>query len=200
MTDYHSLKKCEFCGESIPLEAGRCPYCGSILESISYDSIETDSNRGSDSDANDTETVRTDEAQPGSVNEKAYGAEQVNTDEQGTGEAQDNAYRSTGTTSQHSGWQPQPYRPVTGSYEPMNDKSPLGNGMKVFLTILFTIIPGIGQLAGIITAIVFMNSTDQDRKSFGVAILVASLILFVLSCIGCLILSIAASRAFPYVY
>ena len=25
-------KKCGFCGESIPVNASRCPYCGSILE------------------------------------------------------------------------------------------------------------------------------------------------------------------------
>ena len=72
--------------------------------------------------------------------------------------------------------------------------NPLSNGMKVFLTVLFTIIPGVGQLAGIITAILFMNAEgDSDRKSFGVAILVASLIMFVLSCIGCFITIIAIS-------
>ncbi|NJD03947.1 MAG: zinc ribbon domain-containing protein [Ruminiclostridium sp.] len=61
---------------------------------------------------------------------------------------------------------------------------PLSNGLKVFLTILFAIIPGIGQLAGIITAIVFMNEYDDaDRKSFGAALLVASIILFVMTCI-----------------
>lgn len=73
-------------------------------------------------------------------------------------------------------------------------KPPLGNGMKVFLTILFTMIPGLGQLAGIITAIVFMNADDDaDRKSFGVAILVASLIMFVISCLGCFIAAVSLS-------
>jgi len=70
----------------------------------------------------------------------------------------------------------------------------LSNGMKVLLTVIFTIIPGFGQLAGIITAIIFMNSEDdEDKKSFGVAILVASLIMFVLACIGCFIAILAAS-------
>ncbi len=80
-------------------------------------------------------------------------------------------------------------------------RSPLSNGMKVFLTVICTIIPGIGQLAGIITAIVFMNSEDDsDRKSFGVALLVASLIMFVFACIGCFILVIAFSSSNQFMY
>jgi len=70
----------------------------------------------------------------------------------------------------------------------------------VFLTVLFTLLPGIGQLAGIITAIVFMNADgDKDRKSFGVALLVACLILFVFACIGCFVISIA-SQSVPLPY
>jgi hypothetical protein len=64
----------------------------------------------------------------------------------------------------------------------------LSNNMKVFLTVVSTI-PWIGQLIGIISAIVFMNSEyDADRKSFGLALLIASISLFVIvSCIGCFI-------------
>jgi hypothetical protein len=72
--------------------------------------------------------------------------------------------------------------------------------LKVFLTVLFTVLPGIGQLAGIITAIVFMSSEgDSDRRSFGVALLVASLIMFVLACIGCFVASLA-SASLPFNY
>jgi len=61
-------------------------------------------------------------------------------------------------------------------------KSRLSNGMKVFLTIISIIIPGLGQLAGIIISILFMNDeNDEDRRSFGIALLVASLVFFVLS-------------------
>ena len=67
-----------------------------------------------------------------------------------------------------------------------NGKAPLGNGMKVFLTLVFALLPGIGQLAGIITAIAFMSSNDDsDRRSFGSALLVANIIMFVLMCLGC---------------
>ena len=30
--NYNAQKKCDFCGESIPVSANRCPYCASILE------------------------------------------------------------------------------------------------------------------------------------------------------------------------
>lgn len=60
---------------------------------------------------------------------------------------------------------------------------PIGNGLKVFLTVIFTIIPGIGQLAGVITAFVLMSSdNDPDRRSFGTALLIASLLMFVIAC------------------
>lgn len=65
---------------------------------------------------------------------------------------------------------------------------PLSNGTKVFLTSISTVL-WIGQLVGIIAAIIYMNSEyDADRKSFGVALMVASLIFFVVeSCLGCFI-------------
>jgi len=211
LPDYHSLKKCDFCGENIPFEAGRCPYCGSILEATFNNGSEIEPNHSAYDAVNGDKIDQSAEPQPGSANERVYDADQANTDSQGAGEPQANADRGAGAMPQQNGWQtppygpsngwqPQPYRPVTGSPNNVNGMSPLSNGMKVFLTVLFTLIPGIGQIAGIITAIVFMNSTDQDRKSFGVAILVASLIFFALSCIGCFILSIAASNALPSIY
>jgi ribosomal protein L40E len=57
----------------------------------------------------------------------------------------------------------------------------LSNGAKVFLTVIFSVIPGIGQLAGIITAMILMSSDHSDRKSFGKALLVAGIIMFLVS-------------------
>ena len=65
-------------------------------------------------------------------------------------------------------------------------KTSLSNGIKVFITVACSIIPVIGQLAGLIIAIVFMNSDgDTDKRSFGFALLIASLIVFVVSSISC---------------
>jgi hypothetical protein len=218
-SDNNNQKKCGFCGENIPVGAGRCPYCGSILE-VTFDN-----------------NCRVDQPEVKPVNGDSYG--QVNTEQQQTrqnaecnpavsenpnvGEQQGNAgapgcmgeQLTQSTTSpgavppagrpdqqtEYTAQTHNAYKPYNGGGYPPNYnynggvKQPLSNGMKVFLTVLFTVLPGIGQLAGIIAAIVFMNSDgDSDRKSFGVALLVASLIMFVISCIGCFVLMILSAN------
>lgn len=70
-----------------------------------------------------------------------------------------------------------------------NRKPSISNAMKVFCTSACTIVPGLGQLIGIIIAIVCMNSEgDTDKRSFGLALLVNCIIVFVFMCIACCIL------------
>jgi len=89
-----------------------------------------------------------------------------------------------------------PYPNRQGPIEPKKPSYGLSNALKVFLTVLFTVIPGFGQLAGIITAIVFMGSEDdEDKRSFGVALLVACIVIFAFACIGCFVAIIAATSA-----
>lgn len=233
MADYNSLKKCGFCGESIPSGAGRCPYCGSILEVTIEDSYQIDPNEHLNNNISEQDTAGQpntdwkpnadtlqDQASHYGVNGNTDAAPQEPGSQEPQPQPQEPQMQQP--QPQRPGPQPQPqrpgpqtqpqmqpYRPIQGdgrspyqnSYNnrPAEDRAILSNGLKVFLTILFTVIPGIGQIAGIITAIIFMGSTDQDRKSFGVAILVASLIMFVVSCLGCFIFSIAASN-FPSMY
>lgn len=72
---------------------------------------------------------------------------------------------------------------VSNMHEAQREKKPLGNGKKVFITIISTIIPGIGQLIGVISSIILMNNQyDEDRRTFGTALLTASLIFFVVTC------------------
>lgn len=74
-------------------------------------------------------------------------------------------------------------------------KPSLTNAMKVFITTICNFIPGIGQLVGAIIAIVFMNTEgDTDKRSFGVALLVSSIVVFVLWSISCCTLAIAFSE------
>lgn len=204
-SDNNVQKKCSFCGESIPVGAGRCPYCGSILE------VTFENNYRIIPLENPT-TNQAEDAKP-------YDADQMQVEQNAevnlnTSESQDtvNQQGETGLSGSpvYQGGleqQAEPKSHIQGSERPYynnkyipdrifekNMRNPLSNGMKVFLTALFILIPGFGQLAGIITAIVFMNSEgDSDRKSFGVALLVLSLIMFVFACIGCFILAIYAS-------
>lgn len=160
-----SKKRCSFCEEVIPVGARRCPYCGSLLrdEGTKKEQEEVDIQIGNKSD---------------SVEKSSY-------TENSSGKKENNE-----VTKINNGY-------VKASPEKLDNgniqvpQAPLSNGMKVFLTIICTIIPGLGQLAGIILGIVFMNAdNDADRKSFGVALLVASLIFFIVSCLSCFIILI----------
>ena len=212
--DNYSQKKCGFCGENIPAEANRCPYCGSILE-VAVDAPYgmPEQQQSSTDDLNGANTAQ-------GIQENAAGQPQVGQNPPVTGgnqfagnngpaaPNQGNAYgHMYGPTPQQGMGQRQeygqrPYYPRQQQQQPPvyrnnSSKPPLSNGLKVFLTMLFTLLPGIGQLAGIITAIVFMSTDgDNDRRSFGVAILVASLAMFILSCLGCFILY-SIGESFP---
>lgn len=174
-----NIKKCSFCGMDIPGNASRCPYCSSLLD-IKID----DRNYFNENEEKQIPVVNEEEPAEYNVNPQAKATGEnmpeskpaVNYSSYGQGN--DGNYRQNYSVPNGSGY----------------SREPLSNGLKVFLTILFTLIPGLGQLAGIITAIVFMNSDDdKDRKSFGVALLVASIIMFVLSCIGCFVLAMVFS-------
>lgn len=70
-------------------------------------------------------------------------------------------------------------------------KNRLSNGLKVFITVISSVIPGLGQLIGVIISITFINSDDHDMRSFGTALLVSSMVLFVISCILFFIITLA---------
>ena len=211
-SDNNTQKNCGFCGESIPLRAGRCPYCGSILE-VTVDSsyhinhIDPQENSAVPQNAatpekpditgnpdimqNPVMTGNPDEPERPLMTDHI--AKPVNPGTQnGPGVAENT---DTGARPYNN------YRSIPERKPENNGKYPLSNGMKVFLTVICTIIPGLGQLVGIIAAIVFMNSDDDsDRRSFGVSLLVASLVMFVFACIGCFILVIAISSSSQMLY
>ena len=208
-SDNNKQKNCGFCGESIPLRAGRCPYCGSILE-VTVDSsyhIDPQENTAVPQNAAAPE-------KPNITGNPDITENPVTTGEPGESEKTEMtdhyAKPMNPGTQNESGIAGNNdtgarlynnFRPIPERKPENYGKYPLSNGMKVFLTVICTIIPGLGQLAGIIAAIVFMNSDDDsDRKSFGVALLVASLIMFVFACIGCFILVIAISSSSQMLY
>ena len=60
----------------------------------------------------------------------------------------------------------------------------LSNWTKVMLTALVVLIPGIGQIVGIIFGLVFIaNDRDADRRSYGGALITVSIIAFIISAI-----------------
>lgn len=179
-------KKCNFCGETISDELRRCPYCGSLL-TVKVDEIKpSEEFHYRTLESNNDEIVENEKID---VEEKTINdiSETDNMIAKGTPQNQFENIEETKVQNPNFG-------NITNFQTPQiapKQKNALTNGMKVFLTSIAAFVPGIGQLVGIIAAIVFMNSEgDTDRRSFGVSLLIASLILFVLqSCMYCAIIS-----------
>lgn len=206
-------KKCGFCGEYIPSDCRRCPYCGIMLEKpeeeLNTDSISTD------------RPIENAEYQQQDENMEGYSAEVITSEESTEDAVGDEGIVSEdivseGDVESDEGIASDSRQEIIASEEQiiLNDidqvsadtcqssdsnlsadimKKPLSNGMKVFLTTLCAVIPCLGQLAGVIAAILFLNSDDADRRSFGAALLVSSLIVFVISiCVSFVLVLILA--------
>ncbi len=73
---------------------------------------------------------------------------------------------------------------LLNNYRTSTGASVLSNWTKVFLCALSVIIPGIGQLIGLISGLVMIsNDNDSDKRSYGAALLTVSIIIFVIQLI-----------------
>jgi hypothetical protein len=170
-------KSCSFCREEISIGLRRCPYCGSLLEvekqdnSVSYPNLQN-----FNSDMNVTQMC-VEQNDDGTIVIKE--CEEKSADK----ENENDEFQAVKNITQN---------PVPSKASDVNNiNGSLSNGLKVFLTIICTIIPGFGQLIGIIISVIFINSENSDRNSFGVALMVASLLFFLISCIAVFILVVA---------
>jgi len=60
----------------------------------------------------------------------------------------------------------------------------MSNWIKVIITALAVIVPGIGQIIGIILGLVFISDdSNADKRSYGVALLTVSVVVFIISAI-----------------
>lgn len=150
-------KKCEFCGEEIHINSKRCPFCGSILKDISQDTGF--------------------EIPPVPIE---FNQEKNDEQHQQNADNQDAFFNERKDDKIEQG--PVVYGDKRDSNIYVNRKvRPLSNSIKVFLAALSAFPPGAGQLIGIIASIIFMSEEDSpDRKSYGKALLVSSLIFFVI--------------------
>lgn len=164
------IKKCEYCGEEINVSASRCPYCGSIVK-------ETPTETGSDVPPIPLE-IDAEAKSEGSLSQPDLNPE---TDTQEfKAEVKEPLPAANTVDNQYN----------APRYE-QEQPGLLSNAAKVTLVVTSTI-PGLGQLVGIIAAIIFMsNDRDSDRRSFGRALLAASLILFAFWGLCCVFFGLA---------
>lgn len=183
-------KKCGYCGEEIQAFSRRCPFCGSIQEKPDASKNAVLSGSAAEAPYVESGIDTPDPDTQSAIKLPSYeGNEQICEEKRNSGIPEKGF--STEMRPEHSreGFNSTAYGAVR----------PLSNRFKVSLTVIASIIPGIGQLVGIIAAIAFINEADDpDRYSFGRSLLTASIIVFVLSCIfyGMLLVTILAARGY----
>ncbi|HOQ16218.1 MAG TPA: hypothetical protein PLC16_00315 [Defluviitaleaceae bacterium] len=165
------MNYCRECGKILDENQKECPFCGTYLG----DQTAKEETGLSSNPLNQTN--------PGPSTDNSF-----NYSSSGPGSSQDYGYKTTTDYSYSS-------MGGTGSmnnnpYSPMVTE-PLNNWVKVILSFVSSWIP----LVGIIAGIIFMVKEDQDRKSFGQALLTMSIVVFVLCCICCVILASSGALA-----
>lgn len=172
--------KCDYCHEEIDVKSRRCPYCGS-LQNIE----KRKSNVFFDVDVNTGSNTNLDLG----IDEDANAGTNLNT--------------NTGTDANTDVVADTTHMVEDDFYNPgiVPRRNTLSNNMKVFLTVITSLVPGLGQIVGIIIAIIFMNSeNDLDKRSFGVALLVSSIIIFALTFLWFFIIVLAAGKMYEQFY
>jgi hypothetical protein len=170
-------RSCSFCKEEISMGLRRCPYCGSLLDEIKQESLESGPDNQKFSSDGDAAQMYMEQNDDGTIVIKE--CEDISTCESKDKTEFEGLKNITQTQE------------IPKSTYVNSPKSSLSNGLKVFLTVISTIIPGIGQLIGIIISVLLINSDDADRNSFGVALMVSSLLFFLISCILAFIVIVA---------
>lgn len=159
---------CNYCGEEIHTGSRRCPYCGSLLKvefgefPVSFPPAQTV--------AAVPDTRETGEMQQGDMPAQAH----------------DSATENMKTQVQVSQAVFGPARPLPDAEK--GDTAPLSNSKKVWLVVITTLIPGLGQLIGVIASVLYLNSLEEDRRTFGSSLLVASIVVFFLQLVYLMIL------------
>lgn len=209
-----NTKKCNFCGEDVEAGSSRCNHCGSLLDA-NAESFEAKSEEPM-AEPLDLGNAQEEEISSGEVSEqKSFETpdsavnqvqEEKRADSNGFGPVQGpRGINGNAGYQREMPGQQFAYRPNPNAYGtmPMQRRNPLSNGLKVLLTVVTTVVPGLGQLAGLIIAIIFMNTPETvydyaDRRSFGLALLISCIVIFVLTCLGCFVLALASNSIRGY--
>lgn len=177
--------KCPFCGYEMEKGTKRCENCASIIGKESNNPFDVSENIDNHDNLN-FENSETSEELNGKVDIKFEDQTIYKVNEGAKAEQNQ-----------------QKYTPYENVYKMNNLIQPapkaLTNGIKVALTALCVLVPIFGQFLGLILSIVFMNSDDElkecdDRRSFGLALLIACVIAFIVSVFWGFVILVAVSR------
>lgn len=188
--------KCPYCGYEMTKKQSRCENCASILD-IKIQSEEK-ALKDESSEIKPPDEIKeslnsdmpNDENNSSNVEEKA---ERKETEEyfenrEEKKQASENPFFESKNNNSFFGdsFKNQSYNSYNkNSYVPSEPKA-LTNAIKVALTTLCVLVPVVGQFIGLVLSIIYMNSDEElkdcdDRRSFGLALLIACVISFVVS-------------------
>ena len=174
-----TYSRCKYCNEPIGKHEARCRYCASLID---WEEAHSEHSHSKDSINNEAEELKYQtESQR---NELVRGQDFVLVDYTPP-VAEDklnnqinninqihNTKHNINTTTNNS---------FTKNKAFVKKKKPLSNSAKVWIATLCTVFPFVGQIAGLILSISFINSSDPDKRTYGSALLIPNVILFVLN-------------------
>lgn len=155
------FKKCEHCGEQIHIRSQKCPFCNQTVEEepkIEEKSEKMDENKQEILE-NNSGSDKTEEMQEDSENKEINDVPP--------------------TFDFRVGQEPQDYVYKAEVKHSLEYTSTMSNLTKVFLSAICTI-PLIGQILGTFLGVFFITYEDSDRKSFGKALIILSITMFLL--------------------
>lgn len=157
------FKKCEHCGEEIHIRSQKCPFCNQTVSNVPEEIIRVEDTNANETESKLEENEIKEETIPQSEDMKnIYNGQTnaVNFVVGNNGEPKDYVYKAE----------------VRHSLEYTN---PMSNTVKVFVSALCTL-PILGQVIGAFLGVFFSTYEDTDRRSFGRALILLSIFMFVL--------------------
>ena len=150
-------KKCEFCGESVHIRSRKCPFCGNVLseEPLVKEEPEAVSDETSEIKAKEvpeTEDLPLEERKEEKMEEPNFSFSI------GSEEPKDYIYKAE---VRHS----------------VEYTRPLSNWIKTFLS-AFCVVPFLGQIVGAFFGVYYSAHEDNDRRSYGSALITLSILIF----------------------
>lgn len=186
--------KCPFCGAEIEKHATRCENCGSIIDVKVEESISFETNEELYTIADQDSEAENPKPNPNpniNTNISSNPSSSTNPNPEGVEEAKLNDKPAIQSNTGNPFTQGPFYNQSTQNKKIMPPPTKaLSNGMKVAVTAICCVIPALGQLVGIILSIVYMNASEtesdyEDKRSFGLALLITSVAVLGFSCLIC---------------
>lgn len=157
-------KKCEHCGEEIHNRSKKCPFCNQIVAEVVEEPV------------TETEEVLTENKEKEVKNEETI---EETIKEENTNSSFNNSENGKVPFVNYAvtDGEPKDYVYKAEVRHSLEYTTPMSNALKVFLSAACTF-PVFGQFIGAFIGVFFLTYEDTDRRSFGKALILLSVLLF----------------------